>query len=237
VGGEPHLRERSIEGVCMSEQRLGLLLKDQVAAVTEAQPDWRQTLARQASKTVTALKAATEIAEDVAMLEKVGCPAISIEQAAQAGSQERCRRSLAYIGWLLKLTGSVDRTQDSRAVVNRGRILYFAAGGDLGRARRVMRKPISADSPVSSESLLVLGEIDRAFDHAMRRLPGPAGEMARADERHNLYVDDTQPVHLTPQRVRLLARPDADQRLGPNVAANMRKHIEGCDFCSESPTP
>jgi hypothetical protein len=191
---------------------------------------WRQPFSTQARVIIGQLRDATGW-DEAKLLSRVGCEEASIDAATKGNSQRRCEHSLAYIGWLLKLAGTVDLQRDACGIVNRGKTLFFATDGDLAAARKAMRMPLSPTSKLSPELLLPMGEIDLAFDHAMRSLPGEAGELARGDVQHNAFVDPEHPAHLSDRRVRLLNTPGAEKRLGPTVTTAMREHITSCPQC------
>jgi hypothetical protein len=158
------------------------------------------------------------------VLEELGCDTKTEDQLA-ALTEERLGTCSAYMRWVESLLNELDRKIDKRLAVSSAARFFVAANQELETCKTLMSR-----GPFPATDYLRLGEVAQAWDTAVRFLDGRQGERAQRAYEANPYMDATSP-HLSPKRLAMLARPDAEQLLGPRIADRMHEHLELCPAC------
>lgn len=185
-------------------------------------PD-RADLFKEAFSCVVRLKSHTGWSDDE-VLEGLGCDT-KTEYELSSLSEERLRSCLNYMLWVESLLGQHDLALDKRLIVRGAARFFVAAGRDLGRVKVLMDQ-----GEFSPSKYLALGEVAEAWKSAFRLLDGPVGDRARRLRSENPFVEESTP-HMSPMRLEMLGRSDADALLGPRVTARMKEHLEFCHVC------
>ena len=152
-----------------------------------------------------------------------------------ASHEDALKHSLLFLRLVRDVTRLLDRTDDRREVVNAAAELCHEAGGLVVERAPRMRAALerAPDSDLSPFDLLGLGEIGRAWRSAALNMEfGPAYDRAVAAMRIAGSVAE-HTVHLSPERLELLAEPNAEDLLGVNVSSNMREHLVRCKKCQK----
>jgi hypothetical protein len=160
-------------------------------------------------------------------LERLGCEASSDEELRKLAT-ERLGLCNEYFEWVEGLLLNLDLVSDKRLMVSGAARIFAAAEKDLGLCKRIMTSGIFP--PLE---YLCLGEIAQSWQSAIRALPGRRGDLARETYADNPFVDQSSP-HLSPRRLDMLDRPNAQELLGPRIQRLMRGHLEVCAVCAES---
>lgn len=160
-------------------------------------------------------------------LERLGCEASSDEELRQLAT-ERLGLCNEYFVWVEGLLLNLDLVSDKRLMVSGAARIFAAAEQDLGLCKRIMTAGIFP--PLE---YLRLGEIAQSWQCAIRALPGRRGDLARETYMDNPFIDQSSP-HLSPRRLDMLDRPNAQELLGPRIQRLMRAHLEVCAVCEES---
>jgi hypothetical protein len=158
---------------------------------------------------------------------RLGCDATSDEVLRELAS-ERLGLCGEYFGWVETLLIHLDVTADKRLMVSGAARIFAAAEQDLSRCKATM----TAGSFPPLEYLR-LGEVAQAWQSAVRELPGPRGDRARAIYDENPFVDEGTP-RLSPKRLDMLDLSDASELLGARVRELMLDHLKVCAVCEES---
>lgn len=198
-------------------------------------PD-RADLFRDAFSCVVRLRSHTGWTDDQT-LDGLGCDTRSKDKLSKL-TKEHLTNCLGYMLWVEDLLTPYDLAIDKRIIVRGAARFFVLVGKDLDRAEAIMpspkkkatARPETEGSEFPPSEYLALGEIARAWRSAARQLEGQAGDRARHLHDENPFIDERTP-HLSPKRLEMLARADADELLGPRVAARMREHIALCRIC------
>ncbi|HEY2537406.1 MAG TPA: hypothetical protein VGI24_10545 [Solirubrobacteraceae bacterium] len=143
--------------------------------------------------------------------------------------------SLRFLKLIREVTGRLDLTRHRREVVNAAFTACADAGGVVPeRVPRILAAlEERSDGDLTPSELLNLGEIGKAWRQVALNM-----RSGRAYERSTATAKLTAPLqshtaHLSPERLTLLAQPNAEDLLGSRVAVSMRKHLSapGCAKC------
>jgi hypothetical protein len=135
--------------------------------------------------------------------------------------------SLHFLKLIREVTARLDLTRHRREVVNAAFAVCADAGGVVPeRVPRILaaldERP---DGDLTPTELLDLGEIGKAWRQvALNMKSGPAYERAAASAKLTAPLHG-HTAHLSPERLTLLAQPNAEHLLGSRVTANMQKHL------------
>lgn len=198
-------------------------------------PD-RAKLFADAFSSVVRLRSHTGWSEDQT-LDSLGCNTKTEDELSDL-TKEHLANCVGYMLWVEGLLGPYDLALDKRIIVRGAARFFVMANRDLERVEAIMPPPKKKaggrlekeEGELPPSEYLNLGEVARAWKSAARQLEGTAGDHARRLHKKNPFVDDSTP-HLSPKRLEMLARADADDLLGPRVAARMREHIALCRVC------
>jgi hypothetical protein len=189
-----------------------------------AQEPERGELFRDAYNCVVRLKSHTGWSDDE-MLENLGCETKADDELKL--TKEKLENCLSYMLWVETLLTPHDLALDKRVIVRGAARFFVLADRNLDLVKRIM----DGGSEFSPSKYLALGEVAQAWRCATRQLDGEAGERARALNAMNPFVDESTP-HMSPKRLEMLAKENANQLLGTRVAARMREHLELCHVCA-----
>jgi len=149
--------------------------------------------------------------------------------------EDALKHSLLFLRLVRDATRRLDRTNDCREVVNAAAELCHEAGGEVVERAPRMRAALehTPAGDLSPFDLLDLGEIGRAWRSAALNMEsGPAYDRAVAAARLAGGVA-AHTVHLSAERLELLAESNAEDLLGTNVSKRMRKHLLNCTKCQK----
>jgi hypothetical protein len=160
-------------------------------------------------------------------LEHLGCDTKTEEELSDL-TEGRLRSCIAYMMWVESLLGDLDIASDKRLTVQGAARFFVAAERELDLVKETM-----GAGDFSPTEYLRLGEIARAWETALRSLDRPTGDRARRIHAGNPFFDASTP-HMSPLRLEMLSRSDADRLLGGRVSARMREHLRLCHICAAS---
>ena len=161
------------------------------------------------------------------VLAQIGCGVETEEDLAELPADELAA-CLDYMRWNEKLISDLDLAVDKRLVLSGAARFFLACDRDLDRCRAAMD-----DGAFSANKYLWLGEVAEAWQAAFRALEGDRGEHARATYEDNPFVTGRTP-HLTPGRVDMFDREDADELLGSRVRERIQEHLDSCEYCGRA---
>lgn len=170
-------------------------------------------------------------------LESLGCDTKTEEELSDL-TKERLTNCVGYMRWVEELLIPHDLDLDKRIIVRGAARFFVLADRYLPQAEAIVPSPRNKASvhhefdegEFPPSEYLALGEVARAWKSAARHLEGRPGERARYLHSENPFADGRAP-HLSPKRLEMLGSADADQLLGPRVAARMREHVALCRVC------
>ncbi|HVD39725.1 MAG TPA: hypothetical protein VNC16_01820 [Solirubrobacterales bacterium] len=157
------------------------------------------------------------------LLHHLGCETEE-EEFDEKLTPRRLAMCTEYMEWVEELLKGFDLRFDKRAALKGASQFYDAAGEDLSLVKGIM-----AEGKTPS-FYLWLGEIGQGWKAATRCLDGPEGERARRIHESNPFLSETSP-HVSPERLKMLASPQAAELLGLEMAERMRKHVSDCSRC------
>lgn len=167
---------------------------------------------------------------DAEMLENLGCETKPDDELNLSTQKlESCRN---YMLWVETLVAPHDLSLDKKIIVRGAARFFVLAGRDLDLAKRIM----DGGSEFSPGKYLALGEVAQAWRCATRQLDSPEGRRVRLLHEQNPFVDENTP-HMSPKRLEMLGKENADRLLGARVAARMREHLELCHICAAAAAP
>lgn len=191
-----------------------------------AQEPERGELFRDAYNCVVRLKSHTGWSDDE-MLENLGCETKADDELKL--SKQKLKNCLAYMLWVETLLTPHDLSLDKQVIVRGAARFFVLAERNLDRVKQIM----NGGSEFSPNKYLALGEVAQAWRCATCQLEGVAGGRARALRAKNPFIDESTP-HMSAKRLEMLAKENADQLLGPRVAARMREHLVLCHVCARA---
>ena len=184
----------------------------------ESYPD-RAELFKEVFSCVVRLRSQTGWSDDQ-VLEGLGCDTKTERELASL-TKEHLTQCLGYMLWVENMIAALDLPYEKRQILREAARFFVAAGRDMDRIQAIMDR-----GGFSPNDYLSLGEIKTGWELAFARLEGGNG-----NDRIREGGRDTEGSHLSPRRLQLLAKPDADQVLGPRVARRMREHLAACGSC------
>jgi len=165
--------------------------------------------------------------EEERVLVQIGCE-IETEQDLAKLPADELAACLDYMRWNEKLISDLDLAVDKRLVLSGAARFFLACNRNLDRCRAAMEQ-----GTFSANKYLYFGEVAEAWQAAFRALEGPRGDHARVTYDDNPFVNERTP-HLTPGRVEMLEREDAEELLGSRVKERIEAHLKSCENCGRA---
>jgi hypothetical protein len=172
--------------------------------------------------------------DDDTLCAQLGCHPeawMSVGGSARADDTSRetvnLDHSLRFLTLIRTVAARLDLTRHRREVVNAAFAVCADAGGVVpDRVPRIVAAlEQRTDGDLTPNELLDLGEIGKAWRQvALNMKSGRAYERATATAMLTTSLR-VHAAHLSPERLSLLAQPNAEHLLGSRIAPNMRKHL------------
>lgn len=174
--------------------------------------------------------------DDETLCTQLGC---NLEDSAELDDEQRApdrmRHSIEFLELVRDAAQRVDLLNERREVVNVVYSLCDGAGGSVDtrveRARAALERTERGE--LGAFDLLALGEVGRASRVAALAIDsGPLHERALASEQLAGALL-SRGAHISAERLRVLASPNAEDLLGSGVAKAMGDHLTtvGCSRC------
>jgi hypothetical protein len=154
--------------------------------------------------------------------------------SSQIGSltESELRRCTAFFAWIGDLGRKVPASpMIMRTLISAASGTYADSRQDLGACQRAMQQTLGPHDALTPMDLLWIGAVGGAFSGAMRALPGPAGNDARAAAAGSPFTQRHVPASTLDAWLRDETHPRA---MPVEQRARLDEHIPACEVCNDA---